>query len=102
MILKEFSQYLQNNISETGDRNYLACLFDWIKMKKQSPILSNVDKIIHAEIYIAKNKFSDYLLIGKSPTGRKLVDVLYRFTTSFEQQEMARFLHDKKPKDFNF
>jgi len=97
MILKEFSEYLQQNI----DKSSVALLNDWIKEKIENPAKTNIDKILQAEIYIAKNKFGDCLLIGKSESGRRLIKVLYNFALSFEQQKLARFLHDKKANDFN-
>ena len=53
-----------------------------------------------SEIYIAKNKAEDFFMIGKSPSGRKLIDALYNFALSFEQQQYARSIHERKPQDF--
>ena len=53
-----------------------------------------------SEIYIAKNKAEDFFMIGKSPSGRKLIDALYNFALSFEQQQYARWIHERKPQDF--
>ncbi len=97
MILKEFSEYLQQNI----DKSSVLLLNEWLKEKIETPALTNIDRVIQTEIYIAKNKLQDILLIGKSDSGRKLIKVLYNFALSFEQQKLARFLHDKKANDFN-
>ena len=97
MILKEFSEYLQQNI----DKSSVLLLNEWLKEKIENPARTNIDRVIQTEIYIAKNKLQDILLIGKSDSGRKLIKVLYNFALSFEQQKLARFLHDKKANDFN-
>ncbi|MDD3237182.1 MAG: hypothetical protein PHV37_03715 [Candidatus Gastranaerophilales bacterium] len=96
MILKEFAEYLQNNIEDSS----VYLLNKWIKDILETPPQSKVEQVIHAEIYIAKNKYNDTLLIGKSDSGRKLIDTLYNFALSFEQQKLARWLHTKKPDDF--
>lgn len=97
MILKEFSEYLQQNI----DKSSVLLLKEWLIKKIETPAKTNIDRIIQTEIYIAKNKVKDTLLIGKSTSGRRLIKVLYNFALSFEQQKLARFLHNKKANDFN-
>ena len=96
MILKEFSDFLKNNEQKPS----VSLLYAWLKMKIESPAKSNVDRILQKEIYIAKNKAGNFLFIGKSPSGRNLMECLYNFALSFEQQKMARWLHDKKANDF--
>lgn len=105
MILQEFSDFLQDyydNIKKesTPEKTPIFLLFFWVKNKIETPARSNVDKIIQKEIYIAKNKVDDFLLIGKSPSGRNLINSLYNFALSFEQQQYARWLHHQKPDDF--
>ncbi len=97
MILKEFSQYLQDNL----DKSAVTLLNAWLKEKIETPAQTNVDKIIQAEIYIAKNKYNDSLLIAKGESGRKLIQTLYNFSLSFEQQKIARWIHNKNATDFN-
>lgn len=97
MILTEFSKYLQENENKSA----IILLNGWLKTKIENPAQSNVDKIIQTEIYIAKNKYNDTLLIGKSESGRKLLNALYNFSLSFEQQKLSRWIHNKKPIDFN-
>ncbi len=96
MILKEFSDFLKNNEQKPS----VSLLYAWLKMKIESPAKSNVDRILQKEIYIAKNKAGNFLFIGNSPSGRNLMESLYNFALSFEQQKMARWLHDKKANDF--
>lgn len=96
MILKEFSDFLKNN----EEKPSVSLLYIWLKMKIESPARTNVDRILQKEIYIAKNKVGNFLFLGKSPSGRNLMQSLYNFALSFEQQKMARWLHDKKANDF--
>lgn len=96
MILKEFSQYLQENL----DISAVILLNKWLKEKIETPAKSNIDKIIQAELYIAKNKINDTLIVAKSESGRKLTQALYNFSLSFEQQKLARWLHQKNASDF--
>ena len=97
MILKEFSQYLQEQDEETSSVIHLK---NWVTGKIKTPAMSNVDRIIQKEMALAENNYKNYLIIGKSPSGRKLVESLYNFALSFEQQKMARWIHNKNPKDF--
>ena len=96
MILKEFSDFLKNN----EEKPSVSLLYIWLKMKIESPARTNVDRILQKEIYIAKNKVGNFLFLGKSPSGRNLMQSLYNFALSFEQQKMARWLQDKKANDF--
>ena len=96
MIIKEFSDFLKEN----KNKQPVSLLFFWLKTKIESPAKNNVDRIIQKEIYIAKNKAGDFLLTGKSPSGRNLIQALYNFALRFEQQEVARWIHNKKPNDF--
>lgn len=97
MILKEFSQYLQKN----PEKSSILLLNDWLKEKIEKPAMTNIDKIIQTEVYIAKNKIGNTFLIAKSDSGRKLIKALYNFSLSFEQQKLSRFIHDKNASDFN-
>ncbi len=96
MILKEFSEFLQKN----EEKPSVSLLYVWLKMKIESPAKSNVDRILQKEIYIAKNNVGNFLFIGKSPTGRKLIQSLYNFALSFEQQKMSRWVHNQKANNF--
>ena len=97
MILQEFSNFLKENINKPS----VSLLFAWLKIKIESPAKNNIDKIIQKEIYIAKNKIGNVLFIGKSPSGRNLIQSLYNFALSFEQQKMARWIHQQKANNFN-
>lgn len=96
MILNEFSDFLKNNEQKPS----VSLLYVWLKLKLETPAKSNVDKILQKEIYIAKNKAGNFLFIGKSPSGRNLIQTLYNFALSFEQQKMARWIHKQKANNF--
>lgn len=96
MILKEFSDFLKEN----EEKPSVTLLYVWLKIKIETPSKSNIDKIVQKEIYIAKNKKGNSLFIGKSPSGRKLIETLYNFALSLEQQKMARWVHNQKANDF--
>lgn len=96
MILKEFSDFLKEN----EDKPSLSLLYVWLKLKIETPAKNNVDRILQKEIYIAKNKAGNFLFIGKSPSGRNLIQSLYNFALSFEQQKMARWVHKQKANNF--
>lgn len=96
MILKEFSDFLQKN----EEKPSVSLLYIWLKLKIETPAKSNVDKILQKEIYIAKNKAGHSMFIGKSPSGRNLMQSLYNFALSFEQQKMARWVHNQKANNF--
>ncbi len=96
MILKEFSDFLKEN----EEKPSVSLLYIWLKLKIETPAKTNVDRILQKEIYIAKNKAGIFLFIGKSPSGRNLIESLYNFALSFEQQKMARWIHKQKANDF--
>ncbi len=100
MILQEFSDYLKNE-TEKAEKTSVFLLFLWLKTKLENPALSNIDKIIQKEIYIAKNKIGQTMFIAKSESGRTLINALYNFALSFEQHKLAQFLHDKNANNFN-
>lgn len=96
MIIKEFSDFLKQNEQKPS----VTLLYIWLKTKIETPAKNNVDRILQKEIYIAKNKVGNFLFIGKSPSGRNLIESLYNFALSFEQQKMARWVHNQKANNF--
>ena len=99
MIIKEFSQYLLKNYN--GEKKTVELLSVWIKEKIENPPKNLVDKVIQAEIYLAKNKNGEFFLIGKSDSGRILINALFNFALSFEQQDYARKIHYLKSSNIN-
>lgn len=101
MILTEFAKFLQENEQTIIEKKSCTSLLSaWIKSVLEQKPKTNVDKIIHTEIALAKNKVGDYLLIAKSESGRTLTNALYNFALSYEQHVLKKWLADKKPEDF--
>lgn len=101
MILTEFSKFLQNKEQEIVEKKSCTRLLTkWIKEILEKNPKTNVEKIIHTEIALAKNKAGDFLLVAKSESGRTLTNALYNFAQSYEQHIMKKWLQDKKPEDF--
>ena len=97
MILKDFSEYILKHTDESS----VKLLYKWLKEKLESVPVTNVDKVIKAELFSAKNEYGDFLIIAKRESGRKLIQTLYNFALSFEHQKIARNIHNLKPEDFN-
>ena len=97
MILKEFSEYLKLNEKKSS----VKMLYRWLREKLEMLPQSNVDRIIKAELYSAKNEYGDFMIIAKRESGRKLIKALYNFALSFEHQKIARDIHNIKPENFN-
>lgn len=101
MILSEFAKFLQENEQEIIQKKSCTSLLgQWIKSVLERKPKTNVEKIIHTEITLAKNKVGDYLLVAKSESGRMLTNALYNFALSYEQHVLKKWLQDKKPQDF--
>lgn len=102
MILTEFAKYLQDNEQEivNNKKTGTSLLGGWIKSVLEKNPKTNVEKIIHTEITLAKNAAGDYLLVAKSESGRTLTNALYNFALSYEQHVMNKWIQDKKPEDF--
>lgn len=103
MILNEFSKYIQskNENITSGKSTGTKILCDWIKIVINKNPKNHVDKIVHKEIMLAENKSGDFLIVGKSESGRTLVNALYNYALSYEHYIMSKWLENKKPQDFN-
>ncbi len=103
MILSEFSKYIQSRnediVSNKATGTKILC--DWIELVINKNPKNNVDKIVHKEIMLAKNKSSDFLIVGKSESGRVLVNALYNYALSYEHYILNKWLTDKNATDFN-
>jgi hypothetical protein len=101
VILSEFSKFLQENEQEIINKKSCVSLLGlWVKSVLEKKPKTNVQKVIHAEIALGKNKVGDYLLVAKSESGRVLTEALYNFALSYEHHVMRKWLQDKKPIDF--
>lgn len=97
MILKEYAEWLKKN----KEKAPIEGIIEWLKLKIEKPAKNNVEKIIQKEIYIGKNKKGCYIFIGRSETGRKLIEELYNFSLSVEEFKRCRKLHENLLKKSN-
>ena len=103
MILSEFAKYLQQFDEDivTNKITAVKVLCNWIKFVINKNPKNHVDKIVHKEIMLAQNKQGEFIILGKSDSGRVLINALNMYALSYENFLMSRWLQDKKPKDFN-
>lgn len=102
MIIREFSKYLQEKNDELilNKTTTTKLLCEWIKFVINKNPKNHIDKIVHKEIMLAENASNDFFIIGKSESGRVLVNALYNFALSYENYIMQKWLSDKNPNDF--
>ena len=102
MILNEFSKYIQSRNADMIENKATGTkiLCDWIELVINKTPKNHVDKIVHKEIMLAKNKSGDFVIVGKSESGRVLVNALYNYALSYEQYILNKWLEDKKAGDF--
>lgn len=102
MILSEFAKYLQQFNDEITQNKTSATkkLCEWIKLVINKNPKNHIDKIVHKEIMLAENQQGEFLIVGKSESGRVLVNALYKYALSYENFLMSRWLENKKPDDF--
>lgn len=92
MILNEFSKYIQTKNDEiiSNKSTAINILAEWIRFIMSKNPKTNVEKIIHSEITLAQNKYNEYLIIGKSESGRVLINALYNYALSYEHYVLAK------------
>lgn len=95
MILEEFSKFLNKNSEKP-----IETLTFWLIKKLGSPNRDRITQAVQKELYFAKNKYGNFMILGKSPSGRRLLKSLYNYAKGFENQSASRFIHNIKPKDF--
>lgn len=102
MILNEFSKYIQSRNADIIENKATGTkiLCDWIELVINKNPKNHVDKIVHKEIMLAKNKSGDFVIVGKSESGRVLVNALYNYALSYEQYILNKWLENKKAGDF--
>ena len=103
MILKAFSVYLQQHKDDILQNNTTATklLCAWIKLVINKNPKNHVDNIVHKEIMLAENKAGDFLIVGKSESGRVLVKALYNYALSYEHYILRKTLDGGLPEKFN-
>jgi hypothetical protein len=94
MILAEFSKFLQQHNEDllTRKTTPMQLLHVWLKSVIYKNPKTNIDKIIHKEILFCENETGDYLIVGKSDSGRVLVSSLIKFAKSYDNYNQAKWL----------
>lgn len=88
MIIEDFSKYLKSNKNISKPSTYV--LTQWLRLKLESPCVTNIDKILHREIYLATNKLGCFFLIAKSESGRVLLNSLYNFCDYYDNYKKVK------------
>lgn len=97
MILQEFSKILNKYIDYMPST---IILMAWLKNILEREPREDVEKIIHAELTLIKDKKGNYTITGKKKSGQKLIKNLYNYIESYETQTFCRWLHEIKANDF--
>ena len=94
MILAEFSKFLQSHNDEllTHKTTPLELLPVWVKIVIEKNPKSHVEKIVHKEIMYAQNDNGDSIVVGKSDSGRILVQALIKFAKSYDNYTHSKWL----------
>lgn len=100
MIIKAFATYLQSYEGKNTNIPPVILLANWVKAILEKEPTNNVERVIHHEICLSKNNIGMFILTGKSKSGRILIESLYTFALSFEQQKFNRWVHRANASDF--
>ena len=94
MILAEYSKFLQEHNEEllTRKTTPMKLLHKWLKSVINKNPKNNIDKIVHKEIMYCENENGDYLIVGKSDSGRVLVSALTKFAKSYDNYNHAKWV----------
>lgn len=98
MILEAFSEHLRGFNTDIPPVKLLS---RWLKDILSKPPSNTIENIIHTEIALLETQNGTYLLIGKAKSGKTLIESLYNFALSYEQQNFNRWLHNIKASDFS-
>ncbi len=111
MIIEAFAKYLQ---SANPDLPATTVLSRWLWERLSLPPETPVDRVLHCEISIGVTKHGKgkelrakaasgepiYVFKGQSESGRRLLNALYQYASSYEQQKWSRWVHKLKASDF--
>jgi hypothetical protein len=124
MLLEDFARYLQSFDASVPATEVLAC---WLWEKINTPAQGAYDRALQQEIKVEPDNTANkpgtlvycpakapspagpseqsedsltYVFSGASPSGQKLLNSLYQFAQSYEQQKWARWVHKVKASDF--
>ena len=94
MILAEYAKYLREHNEELLQNKLtpIELLGPWLRAIINKNPKNNVDKIIHKELMYAENENGDYIIVGKSDSGRKLATALINFAQSYKNYNHAKWM----------
>lgn len=95
MILNEYSKFLKKHDNELLEGKVLPIelLHLWLESYFTKIPKNNIEKIIHKEILFCKNSEGEYLIIGKSDSGRILVKSLLEFSNSYSNYIRSKWMN---------
>ncbi len=97
MILSAFSKHLK---SFNTDIPSIILLTDWLKENLSKTPENNVEKIINKELYLLRNRMGVFMILGKTKTGKILLESLNNYTESYDQHKFSKWIHKTKASDF--
>lgn len=115
MILDAYARYLQK---ADQSNSAVAILARWLWERLSIPPETVVDQVLHCELRLVRIRQASkqrlalrltdvpgyqplsYVFKGNSPSGLRLLESLYQFSLSYEQQKWARWVHSLKASDF--
>ena len=97
MIVKAFSEYLIKSDDSISSVRVLEKWLNGVLTKKPG---NKVEEIVHKEIELKSDDNLNLYFSGKSKSWRKLVESLYNYANSYEQQKFTRWVHNIKASDF--
>ena len=110
-ILQEFSKYLQAADPRVPAKTVLA---SWLFERLATCPKTLTDKVLHCELSISlleadaatdlsytSTEGNNYTFTSESKSGKRLLNSLYHYSLSYENQKWVRFIHKLKASDFN-
>ena len=94
MIIAEYAKFLQEHNEELLKRETtpLQLLYKWLETVINKNPKNHIEKIVHKEIMYAKNDNGDYIIVGKSDSGRVLVSALIKFAKSYDNYTHSKWM----------
>ena len=94
MIIAEYAKFLQEHNDQLlkKETTPLKLLHKWLETIIYKNPKNHLEKIVHKEILYAKNDNGDYIIVGKSDSGRVLVSALIKFANSYDNYTQSKWL----------
>ncbi len=94
MILAQYAKFLQNHSEDliSHKTTPIELLGTWLYEIINKNPKTNIEKIIHKELMYAQNSDGEYLIVGKSDSGRKLATALTNFAQSYKNYNHIKWM----------